>query len=68
MSTPAIHSNERETQAKVDRVIETRREFGEWFRDRREWISHHIHTKPAQAMQTLEAVCWEAFKEGGKAR
>jgi hypothetical protein len=65
---PAIHSNEAETVAKVDRVIKTRREFGEWFRDRRDSISSDIHTKPTQAMQMLEAACWEAFKEGGKVR
>jgi hypothetical protein len=68
MSTPAIHSNERETVAKVDRIIEQRREFGAWFRDRREWICHHIHTEPAQAMQTLESACWEAFKKGAEGR
>jgi hypothetical protein len=65
---PAIHSNERETQAKVDRIIETRREFGEWFRDRREPISSMIHTDPARAMTIIEAACYEAFKKGAETR
>jgi len=66
--TPAIHSNEPETVAKVDRIIETRRQFGEWFRDRREAVARLAYTDPARLMQVVESACWEAFKKGAEGR
>jgi len=51
-----------------DEEIKQRREFGVWFRDKREPTSRLIHTDPARAMTIIEAACWEAFKKGAEGR
>jgi hypothetical protein len=68
MSTPAIHSNERETQEKVDRIIEQRRQFGEWWSQHEDRIARLIHTRPYEATTIAREACWLAFEKGAKGR
>lgn len=60
MSVPARGSCEESCNKQIDRIVEQRQQFGQWWR---EWSSYR-HCDNAW----MREIAWEAWKAGNKAK